>query len=306
MISNVVKALENKIEGYGNRYVVPTYSLLDQLADAYGFEEAGQALKLARERTKNMVEQGTAADCEYVEKERRETAIRFVIDAFNGKVDTILARIKKDENHGTLRQDILDAFALVNQNGTAFKNARINQAYLDSRLDELKRAAAVIALREKEREEQRRIKDQIREEERAQREFERAQKEAAKEEDAVHKAMERMQGLIAKATDEQRAKYEMQMQELQQRLAEAEAKSKRALSMAQQTKAGHVYVISNIGSLGENVYEVGMTIGWSRSTALQKWAMRRSRFRLTSTRCFTRRMRPNASGSCTESCCWRR
>lgn len=29
--------------------------------------------------------------------------------------------------------------------------------------------------------------------------------------------------------------------------------------MAQQTKAGHVYVISNIGSFGDNVFKIGMT-----------------------------------------------
>jgi len=29
--------------------------------------------------------------------------------------------------------------------------------------------------------------------------------------------------------------------------------------MAQQTKSGHVYVISNIGSFGDNVYKIGMT-----------------------------------------------
>jgi len=42
-------------------------------------------------------------------------------------------------------------------------------------------------------------------------------------------------------------------------LEEAHAKSERAKSMAQQTKAGHIYVISNIGSFGEGVYKVGMT-----------------------------------------------
>lgn len=39
----------------------------------------------------------------------------------------------------------------------------------------------------------------------------------------------------------------------------AEDSNKRALSMAQQTKSGHVYVISNIGSFGEDVYKIGMT-----------------------------------------------
>jgi hypothetical protein len=31
------------------------------------------------------------------------------------------------------------------------------------------------------------------------------------------------------------------------------------MSMAQQTKAGHVYIISNIGTMGEGVFKVGMT-----------------------------------------------
>jgi hypothetical protein len=31
------------------------------------------------------------------------------------------------------------------------------------------------------------------------------------------------------------------------------------MSMAQQTKVGHIYIISNIGSFGENVYKIGMT-----------------------------------------------
>ena len=42
-------------------------------------------------------------------------------------------------------------------------------------------------------------------------------------------------------------------------LAEAEAKSQRALSMAQQTRAGHCYVISNEGSFGADVLKIGLT-----------------------------------------------
>jgi len=40
-LKRVADAMQNKIEGYGDRYIVPTYSLLDELADAYGFAEAG-------------------------------------------------------------------------------------------------------------------------------------------------------------------------------------------------------------------------------------------------------------------------
>jgi len=46
---------------------------------------------------------------------------------------------------------------------------------------------------------------------------------------------------------------------LNQKLIEAEARNQRALSMAQQTRKGNVYIISNVGSFGEEVFKIGMT-----------------------------------------------
>ncbi|MBE2295879.1 MAG: DUF4041 domain-containing protein [Phycisphaerales bacterium] len=257
-LKEVATAMKNVIEGYGDRYLKPTYSLLDELADTYGFDEAGQQLKQARQRSKLMVEHDRAATCDYVEKNRRETAIRFVVDAFNGKVDSILSRTKA-ENFGTLEQQIRDAFALVNNNGAAFRNALITEDYLQARLTELQWATVVQALREREKEEQRRIREQMREEEKARREIERALKDTVREEESLQKAIEKVQAQAAKASEAQRTIFEAKLAEIQSKLAEAEARNQRALSMAQQTKAGHVYIISNVGSFGENVFKVGMT-----------------------------------------------
>ena len=104
----VAKAMKNVIEGYGDEYLKPTFSLLDDLADEFGYDEAGQRLKDARERTRMLVKNGDAASCDYVEKNRKETALNFVLDAFNGKVDTILSMIKKD-NYGVLERKIKDS-----------------------------------------------------------------------------------------------------------------------------------------------------------------------------------------------------
>jgi hypothetical protein len=49
------------------------------------------------------------------------------------------------------------------------------------------------------------------------------------------------------------------VRELEQSLAEAHARGERAVSQAQLTKSGHVYVISNIGSFGTDVFKIGMT-----------------------------------------------
>jgi len=112
LYEETVKAMKNIIDGYGDQYIMPGHSLLDDLSEEFGYTEAGNELKKARERTKLMVRNNTAATCEYVEQNRRTTAINFVIDAFTGKVDSILSRVKHD-NAGTLEREIRDAFTLV-------------------------------------------------------------------------------------------------------------------------------------------------------------------------------------------------
>ena len=85
-LEETAQAMRNVIEGYGDRYVMPTAGLLDELAAELGFAEAGQKLKAARERTRGLVKQGRAAACDYVEANRRVTAVEFVVDAFNGRL----------------------------------------------------------------------------------------------------------------------------------------------------------------------------------------------------------------------------
>lgn len=258
LYEKTAKAMKNIIQGYGDEYIIPERSLLDDLADDFGFTQAGEELKKARERTKAMIKNDTAAMCDYVEQNRKETAIKFVLDAFNGKVDSVLSRVKHD-NAGTLSQQIKDAFTVVNFNGQAFRNARIFEEYLSARLDELKWGEIAQQLKLQEREEQRRVKEQLREEEKARREYERAMRDAVKEEEYLKKAMEKAQTQIEQASAEQKVKFEKQLEELKLKLKEAEEKNQRALSMAQQTRKGYVYIISNIGSFGEHVYKIGLT-----------------------------------------------
>jgi phage-related minor tail protein len=257
-LEDAAKAMQNVVDGYGDRYIVPTHSLIDDLAADFGHLAAGESLRIVRDQSRNMVVQGKAATCDYVETSRRATAVRFVVDAFNGKVDGILSRIRHD-NHGTLEREIRDAFSIVNLNGEAFRRARILPSYLDSRLEELRWAAVAQELRRKEREEQRQLQEQMREEEKVRREYERAIQEAAREEAAIKKALEQARREVEQASEEEKQKYEKKLVELENRLTESEAKNQRVLSMAQQTRSGNVYIISNIGSFGEDVIKIGMT-----------------------------------------------
>jgi hypothetical protein len=102
------------------------------------------------------------------------------------------------------------------------------------------------------REEQARIKAQIREEERLKREIDRELRQLDRERAAIQAALDQ-------ALAEAQGKHTAEVERLQARLAEAEEKARRTISMAEQTKAGHVYVLSNIGSFGVDVFKVGMT-----------------------------------------------
>jgi hypothetical protein len=103
-----------------------------------------------------------------------------------------------------------------------------------------------------EREEQARIKAQIREEQRLEKEIERELQQLERERAAINAALEKA---LAQAVDE----HSEEVERLRARLAEAEEKSQRAMSRAQMTKSGHVYVISNVGAFGEGVFKIGMT-----------------------------------------------
>lgn len=255
LLERAAVAMRNIVEGYGDRYVIPTHSLVDDLAVEFGYTSAGESLKSARAQSRRMVEQGQAATCEYAETSRRETAVRFVVDAFNGRVDAILTRVKHD-NFGVLEQEIRDAFGLVNLNGKAFRNAGILPIYLDARLAELKWAVVVQELARKQQEEQRDLRARLRDEDKARKEFEEQMRQAGKDEELRRQAFAAAEKLLAQAAAKDKARLESELEEARSELAKATEKK---LTIAQQTKKGHVYIISNVGAFGESVYKIGQT-----------------------------------------------
>lgn len=255
----LIQALKNQREGYGDDYLLLGSTLLDDLAEHFGFSNASEEYKKAKDHSNQLIKDEKAAACDYVERVRKTTACAFVVDAFNGKVDTAIAKVKGGENFGKCRQAIKDAFAVVNVNGEAFRNARITEDYLQARLQELRWATVLLELKKREKQEQREIRERMREEAKAQAEFEKAKTQAAKEEKRLRAMHEKMQAALEAATDLQRSKYEAKLKELTEKLAVAQDNAKRTQAMAELTKAGHVYIISNIGSFGENVFKIGMT-----------------------------------------------
>lgn len=103
-------------------------------------------------------------------------------------------------------------------------------------------------------------KEAEREERQAQKDFEAAIKRANKKQEEAQKMLERKQQQLASQNSaETISKFEKEIEALKHALKEAEEERQRAMSMAQLTKSGYVYVISNVGSFGEGIYKIGMT-----------------------------------------------
>ena len=184
-------------------------------------------------------------------------AIKLTLRAFNGECDSLISKVRWNNIEQYVKR-IEKTFDAINKLNSK-QDIHIQENYLQLKIDELRLTHEFELKKYEEKEEQRRIREQMREEEKARRDFEKAQKEAEKEEKMLQQAMKKAQEEITKASEEEKAKYEAQLAELQEKLQVAEEKNQRAISMAQQTKSGHVYVISNLGSFGENVYKIGMT-----------------------------------------------
>lgn len=218
------------------------------------------------ELQKSMIKNDNAAICDTKwtvgDSEAKGRAVvnrykKLMLRAFNGECDVLIAKVKWN-NVNQMKERMQKLFDAVNKLGEGF-NVYLSNKYRDLKLKELILEHEYQLKRQQEKEKMRAIQEELREEEKAKREFEQAQKEAEKEEANYQKALDKARKEIELAVGEKHDKLKTQIEKLEYELKLAQEKKERALSMAQQTKRGHVYVISNIGSFGENVYKIGMT-----------------------------------------------
>jgi hypothetical protein len=111
-----------------------------------------------------------------------------------------------------------------------------------------------------EKEEQKRIREQMREDAKVMKEIEEMKLKIEKEENHFNKAIENINAQLEKTqTESERNLLEKEQQVIIQRLSTIEKDKLDIQNREQNTRAGYVYIISNIGSFGENIYKIGVT-----------------------------------------------
>lgn len=180
-----------------------------------------------------------------------------MLRAFNGEADSFISNVDWN-NILRMEERLQKSFDAINKIYKS-QSITISSLYHYEKLRELRLTHEYRVKKQAEKEEQRRIREEMREEERAQREIEQAKLKAEREEKMYLQALEKARTEMGQAVGEKQAELLKRIAELEAGLVDAETLKQKAISMAQQTKMGYVYVISNIGSFGENVYKIGMT-----------------------------------------------
>lgn len=228
--------------------------------------EFKQKLEEIIDRQKQAIKNGSATHCPInweVGGSKAEGAkmtkhySKLMLRAFNGECDAATAKVRWN-NVTNMEARIEKAYEAINKLGSSHK-ITVATEYSDLKLQELHLEFELQEKLYQEKEEQRKIREQMREEEKAQREIEKARKDAEDEEERNEKALQKAKAEVEKAKGQELERLTDKIKLLEENLQKAHEMKERAISRAQLTKSGHVYIISNIGSFGEAVYKIGMT-----------------------------------------------
>ena len=112
--------------------------------------------------------------------------------------------------------------------------------------------------KEQSRQEQLAIREQMRQEAQERKALEAERKKVEKEESKYNTEIEKLQNQLQSASSSEIEQLNARILQLQAQLSEVVLKKEEISNLAN-GKAGNVYVISNLGSFGENVFKIGMT-----------------------------------------------
>ena len=180
-----------------------------------------------------------------------------MLNAFNIECDLLINKVSPSNLDRTLEQ--IEKKAEELEKNCATFRCGFNIDYVELKFKECKLQFEFMLKKQSEQEQQRIIREQMKEEIRVQKQYEEAVKDTEKEELKFRRLIEKARENLAQEKDQDRALTLAKISLLEEQLKEAEERLIRAKSMAEQTRRGFVYVISNIGAFGDGVYKIGLT-----------------------------------------------
>lgn len=191
-------------------------------------------------------------------KKEQNDNVKQILRCFNTECDNVLLNLSA-KNIDTSRNKITKSFESLNKI-FAVDGVQLKKKFLEYKLEELNLVYTYELKKEQEKEIQKSIKEQMIEEEKVRKEIEQKKAKLEKDQTQCSNEINKLMGYMQKTdNDAEKQLYIDKINELEAKLKQLEADKATVLEREANARAGYVYIISNIGSFGDNVYKIGMT-----------------------------------------------
>ncbi len=257
-LKSELKTVEGELESLKNEY---TYEITKfDIDDSITSEEYKTKYNLSILKEKDIVKNGlslnTANDDNRSKKEINNDQ-KQLLRCFNSETSSALTAITV-KNIDSIKSKIIKTFETLNK---LFETdgVSLRKEILKIKLEQADLIYAYQYQKEQEKLQQKAIREQMIEEEKVRREIEKEKAKIEKEENQFKNEISKLMSYMQKSNEAEKQLYIDKIRELEEKLKKVEADKENVLEREQNTRAGYVYVISNIGSFGEDVYKIGMT-----------------------------------------------
>lgn len=245
---------------YKNTLSSTSVSLIDlNISDETTSSEIKNKLAILKNENSELIKNKSVKISSSIESARERNKLsKKVLIAFNSEVAGLLNKLTL-ANIDNTRNRIIKSFDRINKLFEDDK-VQISTKYLEYQLTVLELNYQFILKKHNEKEQQAAIKEQMVDEAKAQKELEREQKKIESEQRKFNNELEKTMKYLSKSNDSVQSEiYAEKIKELEEKIRQLEEDKNNIDNRLLNTRAGYVYVISNIGSFGENIYKIGMT-----------------------------------------------
>ena len=180
---------------------------------------------------------------------------KLFLRAFNSDCEDVISKVKYNNFDMSLKK-IRQSANSIEKLGKSM-SLQITQKYIDWKEEELTLAFEYQQKKQEEKEAQKAARAEMREAARLQKEIEAQRKKIEKEQTHYQTAYEKL--LKQLEEDPDNSDLLAKKSELENQLNDIDRAIKDIDYREANQRAGYVYIISNIGAFGENVYKIGMT-----------------------------------------------
>ncbi len=259
---------KNEIIILDDEILMQEFGLYKPLYDFESSDIYKQNIEKNREHQKMMVKNKTAVryfDNWTVDgskaKGRKMTNdnIKQIIMAFNIECDNLIAKVKYN-NILSIEKRIKKTFERLNKLNES-NRVELTKKYLEYKLLELEMVHEYQVKKHEEKEEQKRIREEMREEAKMKKELEEAKKNTLKDISHFEKALDTLNKQLNSdnLSEEDLHNLKVKKEELENKINDLNKTLEDIDYRQTNQKAGYVYIISNIGAFGKDIYKIGMT-----------------------------------------------